>query len=175
MTDDKLKENFIKYFGEEKWDEETMLGNLFEFEQFICDYLDMELIPIIVEEMVDDSRFYVKEGYIAISKNCIKDKLEAAKCLAHELRHVYQMICVASNDPEEPLRFEWEKDFKNPIVVNDPNNQDEYTNYLGMTIELDAFAFQKFMVKEYYGVVASHASLEYDMILDLYINKHFKK
>ena len=55
MTDDKLKENFIKYFGEEKWDEETMLGRLFEFEQFICDYLDMELIPIIVEEMVDDA------------------------------------------------------------------------------------------------------------------------
>lgn len=174
MSEDKLKEEFIKYFGEETWNEETMLGELKEFEMFVCNYLNMELIPIVIEDMEDDSRFYVQEAYIAISKECIKDKIEASKCLAHELRHVYQMICVAENIESEPLRIEWEKDLRNPVVVNDPNSAEEYTNYIGMTIEIDAFAFQKFMVKEFYDITVNYPILEYDLILDLYINKTFK-
>ena len=38
MTKQELKEKFIEYFGEEKWCEEEMLTEVFEFELYVCKY-----------------------------------------------------------------------------------------------------------------------------------------
>ena len=46
---DELKEKFIKYFGEEKWNQEELLGKLHEYDMDICDVLGIECIPIVFE------------------------------------------------------------------------------------------------------------------------------
>lgn len=173
MNDKEFKSEFIKYFGEEKWNEEEALGKLFEYEMFLANYLNVDPIPVVVEDMMEDSRLYIKEEYIALSKECIKNHIEALKAVSHEYRHYYQLQCIR-NGINNKLVNNWKEDFLNPVQVNDPNDVAAMTLYGFMTIEIDAFAFQKFALKKFLNIDTHHASLEYDVILDSYIDKYFK-
>lgn len=173
MNDKELKSEFIKYFGEEKWNEEEALGKLFEYEMILANYLNVDPIPVVVEDMMEDSRLYIKEEYIALSKECIKNHIEALKAVSHEYRHYYQLQCIR-NGINNKLVNNWKEDFLNPVQVNDPNDVAAMTLYGFMTIEIDAFAFQKFALKKFLNIDTHHASLEYDVILDSYIDKYFK-
>lgn len=173
MNDKELKSEFIKYFGEEKWNEEEALGKLFEYEMILANYLNVDPIPVVVEDMMEDSRLYIKEEYIALSKECIKNHIESLKAVSHEYRHYYQLQCIR-NGINNKLVNNWKEDFLNPVQVNDPNDVAAMTLYGFMTIEIDAFAFQKFALKKFLNIDTHHASLEYDVILDSYIDKYFK-
>ena len=61
--DKKLKSEFIKYFGEEKWNQENTLSKLWPIQLAICKDLGIEPIPVVVEEIEEDSRYYIKEDY----------------------------------------------------------------------------------------------------------------
>ena len=58
---------------------------------------DAYFTKLVVEEIEEDSRYYIEENYIVISDKLILDKTEALKCLIHELRHCYQFNCVRNN------------------------------------------------------------------------------
>lgn len=49
MKNNELKDSFIKYFGEEKWNQEEALAVLFKVEFKLCDYLGIEPIPVITD------------------------------------------------------------------------------------------------------------------------------
>ena len=74
LTEQELKEEFIKYFGEEKWNHENMLSKLWPIQLDICKDLSIDPIPVVVEEIEEDSRYYIKEDYIAISEKLIMDE-----------------------------------------------------------------------------------------------------
>ena len=173
MSDKELKESFIAYFGQEKWDEEEALGKLFEYEMILANYLNVEPIPVVVEEMMEDSRLYVKEEYIALSKKCVRDYVEALKAISHEYRHYYQLQCIRKG-VDTNLVSNWKEDFLYPVQVDNSDDVLQMTLYAFMPIEVDAFAFQKFALMKFLDIETHHASLEYDMILDSYIDKHFK-
>lgn len=84
LSEEELKKEFIKYFGKEKWNEEEMLSNLLDFQFFVFEDLGIEPIPVIFEDIEEDSRLYVRDGYIAISRKLKNNKIECAKCIAHE-------------------------------------------------------------------------------------------
>ena len=173
MNNEEVKELFIKYFGQEKWNEEEALSKLFEYEMLLANYLEVEPIPVIVEDMMEDSRLYIKEEYIALSKKCIYNKIEALKCISHEYRHYYQLKCIEKGINNN-LVNNWKEDFLSPIIVENINDSFEMTLYSFMSIEIDAFAFQKFALKKFFDIDTKHPSFEYDCILDSYINKYFK-
>ena len=173
MDDNELKKEFIKYFGEEKWNEEEALGKLFQYEMMLANYLNVDPIPVVVEDMMEDSRLYIKEEYIALSKECIKNHIEALKAVSHEYRHYYQLQCIRKGINSK-LVNNWKEDFLNPVRVDDPEDVAAMTLYGFMTIEIDAFAFQKYALKKFLNIDTHHASLEYDVILDSYIDKYFK-
>lgn len=88
MKDKKLKQEFIKFFGEERWLEEQMLEDLFDFHLYIFNDLDIDPVPVIFEDIPEDSRLYIKDKYIAISNKLKNNKIECAKCIAYEARHI---------------------------------------------------------------------------------------
>ena len=92
ITENEFKEEFIKYFGEEKWNQENMLSKIWPLQLTICKDLGIDPIPVVVEEIEEDSRYYIKEDYIAISNKLIMDEIETVKCLLHELKHAQQRI-----------------------------------------------------------------------------------
>lgn len=173
MTRQELKEKFIEYFGEEKWCEEEMLADVFEFELYVCKHLNIDPIPIVIDEMDEDSRYYMEEDYIAISKKCIKDKLESCKCLAHEFRHKFQKY-VIDNDIKDVTRERWEASYYNPYVVTDVNSPEQLIKYICSPVEMDAFAFQRFIVNKYFDTDIEIYGFEYTMFLDFYIMEYFE-
>lgn len=162
MSDNELKDNFIKYFGIDKWNQEEMLGYLYKEELKLCNYLGIEPIPVVVDSIKEDSRYYIEDNYIVISNKLILDKTEALKCLIHELRHCYQFNCVRNN-VDNDLVNTWKEEFANAHLIE----------YGAMTTELDAFAFTKYIMKEWYNINIVFPDIVYDEILTRYINKYF--
>lgn len=74
MTNKTLKQQFIQNFGEEKWNQEEMLENLEPYEKIITQELIIDRLPVIVEEIQEDSRLDLKNMCIIISKEKIKNQ-----------------------------------------------------------------------------------------------------
>lgn len=53
MNNKKLKKDFIKYFGIDKWNQEEMLSFLYKEELKLCKHLGIDPIPIITDTIMD--------------------------------------------------------------------------------------------------------------------------
>lgn len=162
MSDKELKENFIKYFGEEKWNQEEMLALLYKEELKLCKYLNIEPIPVIADAIEEDSRYYIEENYIVISDKLILDKTEALKCLIHELRHCYQLNCVRNNLDNKLVNI-WKEELQEFKIID----------YGNSTMELDAFAFTKYIMNKWYNINIIFPDIVYDELINMYIDKYF--
>jgi len=60
----------------------------------IANRLGIDPLEIKFEEMIDDSRLYIKEEYVAINKKYENNYVECAKAIAHEYRHVFQFYYI---------------------------------------------------------------------------------
>ena len=161
------KENFEKFFGTEELKRQECLAKLNPTLLRLSAYLGIDPIPVVCEKLNEDSRYYVADNYIAISEDLIENEVEALKCLIHEVRHYYQIICVNHNITREPLLSLWQEELK-----LDYNNMPvEESMCLG--IELDAYAFTKFIMKNWFNVNVIHNDKNYDIALTNYIAKYF--
>ena len=165
-NEEKLKEEFIKNFGPEKWCEEEMLSKLIPLSMEVSDFLGIDTYPILFEKLDDDSRVYFKEEYIAINEKYKDNYTECAKCLVHELRHIYQLFYVAESSEEKALRMKEELALLSNLNPHDPV-------YSFQEIEIDAYAFTKWYLKKYKDIDAIHPSKDYELLITAYMNKYF--
>ncbi|MDO9629450.1 MAG: hypothetical protein Q7I99_06085 [Acholeplasmataceae bacterium] len=131
----------------------------------IADQLGIEPLDIKFEDLTDDSRLYIKENYVAISRKYENDYEECAKCIAHEYRHVFQIfyVCLFKNNRLKRL----EKELQG--VVNSSNMKNNGSNYTSQEIELDAFAFTKYYLETYESIPVINRMSGYDEIIDKYL------
>ena len=173
LSEEELKKRFIESFGEEKWEEEEALVPIDQLNFKLCDFLGIEPVPILFEEMYEDARYYNELNYIGLSNKYVHDEIECKKSLIHEVRHLYQKHCISHENEKlklvtKHLINEWKKDFKtNQRLV--PENQ-----LMFMSIEVDSFAFTKYILKEWFNYDYHHYDEIYDTLLTLYIDKYFK-
>lgn len=142
-----------------------MLGNIDELAEMLCEYFNLEPIPIIHGTILEDSRFYPKKQYIIISDEKLKDKVEAQKCLIHEIRHHYQYTCVSTNNLSEPLLEQWRQE----LEIYDTLAPDVQ---LCTFLEIDAYAFTKVIMKQWFNKDIIHYDDEYEEAINLYIKKY---
>ena len=171
MSVEELKVAFINSFGEEKWAEEEMLGKLIKLSMDVADLLGIDYLPIMFEEMAEDSRIYFKEEYIAINEKYKDNYIECAKCVTHELRHVYQLFYVRLSNDAKAKRMKEELANMKEL---DPNDLNSISNYSFQEIEIDAFAFTKWYLKNYLDIEVIHPSKDYEKLINAYLEKHFK-
>lgn len=174
MSDKEIKSEFIKYFGKDKWNEEEAIENLNDIEYILSEILVLPTIPVITEDIPEDSRLDLKKQAIIISRKLILNKTEAVKCLVHEYRHLYQQV-ILQTAPEHPLYNKWLKNLKNmKNTVVDVNDPEEYTKYLLQPLELDAFAYTKYFFKKYLNQELICFNEEIEKVFDKYINTYIK-
>ena len=173
MSDEEIKKQFIENFGIEKYEELEVLGKLEGLNWRLCDFLGIEPVPIIFEEMEEDARYYDKLDYIAISSRYVHDEIEQMKSLIHEVKHLHQQYCISHKN--EKLKFapnilirQWEDDFKKNQRLIPLDEQ------MCMPVEVDAFAFTKYILKNWFNFDYHHYDEAYDTILSLYIDKYYK-
>lgn len=175
MTDEELKTEFIKYFGEDKWNEVEAIENLNDIEYILSEVLAIPTIPVITEDIPEDSRLDFKNKAIVISKKLILNKTEAVKCLVHEYRHLYQQV-ILQTTPEHPLYNIWLENMENiKNTVSNINDPEEYTSYILQPVELDAFAYTKYFFQKYLNQDLNCFHPEIELVFDKYIQKYLTK
>ena len=174
MSEEELKERFINSFGIDKWNEYEVLISIDKLVLSLCDFLNIDYVPVIFEEIgIEDSRYYDELNYIAINKKYINNILEIRKSIIHEVKHAHQKYCV-SHKENKKLNFapaflieKWSEDFKkNQRLV--PLNEINL-----MSVEIDAFAFTKYILKEWFNYDYHNFDPVYDELLSLYCKKFF--
>jgi len=75
----------------------------------IANRLGVDPLEINFEEMIDDSRLYIKEEYVAINKKFENDYVECAKAIAHEYRHVFQLFYANTLNDNRARRWRMER------------------------------------------------------------------
>ena len=165
MDEKKLKEEFIKYFGEERWNQEEILGDLQQVVFDVCKrWLAIKPIPVLFGEHIgtDEARLVVKEQVIWLNTKNQNDKVELLASLLHELEHMYQILYVANFDTPKAKR--WKTELDNYIGGEDP------VGNLLQEIELDANAFSQIVLASDYGIHYEHQ----DPIIQELINRYIK-
>ena len=86
---DQLKEEFVKYFGEELWDEQDMLKEYQDIVDLVSkDYLGIEPIPVVFESLDEDiSRYDFKLQAIILNRKYKNNHIELIDSCLHELEH----------------------------------------------------------------------------------------
>ncbi len=133
--------------------------------QRIADRLGIDPLVIKFEEMIDDSKLYIKEEYVAINKKFENDYEECVKSIAHEYRHVFQIFYVSLFSNERSKR--WKKELQG--VVNSSNMDSNGSNYIAQEIELDAFAFTKYYLEKYENMKVDNKIDKLDFYIQEYI------
>ena len=168
LSNEELKEEFLKYFSEEQWNQEESLSKLWPVQLALSELLGVEPIPVVVEDIKEDSRFYTKDLYISISKNKISDDAKALQCLIHEYKHYQQYMCIIYNMTEVPFYKKWKEEFETKNI-----NNLTYEEIICQTVEIDATAFEIHILKEWFDIEINHPDPLYNKVLKLYINKYF--
>lgn len=133
----------------------------------IANRLGIDPLDIKFEDMIEDSRVYIKENYVAINKKHENDYEECAKCIAHEYRHIFQLFYVNIFNDERSER--WKKELQG--AVNSSNMDNTGSNYISQEIELDAFAFTKYYLEEFENIEVVNKIDK----LDFYILEYIKR
>lgn len=119
----------------------------------------------------DDSRLIIKPNIkILINERFKNDFYESAKALVHEYRHWFQINWVYYMD--DTLSRKWKNAYNKAISLENAdilNNIDDSTTYAMQEIEIDAFAFTKYYLEKYEGLVVVHPNEQYEKIISKYI------
>lgn len=173
LSEEELKENIKKYFGEEYLIQEETLSKLFPFQYYVTDILGTLPIPIIYETIEQDSILDIKDECIIINQKYYNNLLESAKCIAHEQRHYYQLSLI-TQCPNDPLSIRLKEEFNNETKITDFNDDNQILNYQYQEKEIDAFAFTQVIISSYYHINTIHPDKQYQKIIDLYKQKYYK-
>lgn len=163
INNKKLKNEFIKWFGEEKWEEEDTLAFVQQLLLMVCDeYLGIEPIPIIFEEVPGNiSVLDVKERCIKLNPKYKDDKVMLVAASVHELEHWYQILYVSNYDTPKAKR--WRLELENYISDKNPD-----MNIL-QEIEIDAEAFTQVVLDTEFGITYRNPNPLLQELIDKYI------
>lgn len=168
---DQIDKDFIEAFGIEQFKIQEAFNKLEQFSELVAEYLEVSVLPIVSEPIKEDSRIYYKEQFIMLRPDISLNELEAKKAIAHEYRHYYQFLCIKNAKYDEPLLHQYLEGFQYMIVHG--NKNDGTSDYYSLIIEIDAFAFQKYFLKEVLGIETHYPNEDYDKILDKFIKNFY--
>lgn len=147
------------------------MKDLRKLQNEVADYLGIDPLSIKFEDLVEeDSRLYTQEEYVGINVKYKNDYLECAKAITHEYRHVFQIFYANLFDTETAIR--WKQLLATHI--NSATMNENGSNYINQELEIDAFAFTKFYLKQYEHIDVKNKMYGLDKYLDAYIIKNIK-
>lgn len=145
---------------------------LIKLSEEVAYYLGIDLIPIEYENLeIDDSRLILKPiPKILLNVKYENNFIESAKCITHEMRHIFQIYYV--NLMNDKLARIWKEELAQAkSSANIDVNSNEYNDYSLQAIELDAFAFSQFYLRRY-NVFFEYEDKKFQRLVEEYIKKY---
>lgn len=173
LSEEELREKIKQYFGEEYLIHEETLSRLYSFQYYATNILGTLPLPIIYDNIEQDSILDAKDECIIINQKYYNNLLESAKCIAHEQRHYYQLSLI-TQCPNDPLSIRLKEEFENEIKITDFNDDEQLLNYQYQEKEIDAFAFTQVIISIYYHIKTTHPDKQYQAIIVAYKQKYYK-
>ena len=154
-----IKEEFVKYFGEELWNEQEAMKEYQDVVNLVSSkYLCIEPIPVVFESLEEDiSRYDFKLQAIILNRKYKDDHIELMDSCLHELEHHWQRIYIANNDTPKARR--WKSELKHYDKLN-----------VTQEIEIDACAFAQVILLCEFGIIHKHSNKYIQYLIDDYIN-----
>lgn len=160
---EKLKDEFIKYFGEEKWNQEDVLTKLNEIITYLKPNWFPFEIPVILFadfKMDEAARYEPKEDIILLNESHQDDLLELLDSVCHELEHKYQILYAYAYDTPKALR--WRNGLENYHTDENP-----VENVL-QELELDAYAFSQVLIYTEFEITVKEENEYFQALIDDY-------
>ena len=171
-NDSELKNEFIKNFGEDHWEEEEVLAVLIKDCMHISVFLGVEALPICFENLSVDSGLVLEyPAHIEINRKYLHNHVECLKSIAHELRYVYQIY--KASDPETDRHNRWKNELVNHFTPMDLNDKASIVEYNSKEVELDSYAFTQVILKQEYNLTIKHPNKAYQILIEAYIDKYY--
>lgn len=164
MTEKELKEEFIKYFGEELWEEEEILVFLQNVLFEVCnDYLGViHPVPVLFEDLEgNDSILDLENECIFLNRKNKGNKTLLMACVIHEATHLFQIAYAATENTLKARR--WREELKHYIDDSNPVG-----NVL-QEIEIDAEATAQIVLSCEYGLTYKHPDDTIQALIEEYI------
>ena len=145
---------------------------LIKLSEEVAEYLGIDLIPIEYKNLeIDDSRLILKPiPKIVLNMKYENNFIESAKCITHEMRHIFQIYYV--NLMNDKLARIWKEELAQAkSSANIDVNSNEYNDYSLQAIELDGFAFSQFYLRRY-NVFFKYEDKKFQRLVEEYIKKY---
>lgn len=164
MEDKKLKEEFIKYFGEETCNQEEILAKLRKVSVDICNrWLGIEPIPLLFSDDIgtDEARLDITEQVIWLNVKNQNNYIDLLESVIHELEHLYQIYYVCNFDTPKAKRWKSE-------IINYIGGENKFRNLM-QEIEIDAMAFAQIVLNDDYGIYYKHQDPTIQEVIENYM------
>lgn len=172
LTDEELKKEFLKYFDEEKWDEIDITSKLDKLEIYINNkYLKLDYIPIIFDDIKQESKYDNKLDTIIINKNYLYKFDVAIRLMLIELRHAYQIKVLKNMESTNIDILKIQEELKNDSYPKDYNDIKVISDYLYQLKEIDKFSFMLLILKELFDFEYHYPEVIYDELIHQYAKK----
>lgn len=160
-----LKEEFIKYFGEEKWEEEEILEIIQDVAFNVCtNWLGLDIIPILFKEAnyPEVAGYDITNQVIWLDKKNMGNMVDLMDSVIHELEHYYQLHYVVNYNT--PMALRWKNELDNYIT------SENVIGNLTQEIEIDAMVFSQIVLETDYGIIYRHENHLIQELIDNYIH-----
>lgn len=151
---------------------EDIQDKLIKLSEEVATYLGIDLIPIEYKNLeIDYSRLILKPILkIVISIKYEDNFAESAKCITHEMRHIFQIYYV--NLMNDKLARIWKEELAQAKSSANINvNSNEYNDYSLQAIELDDFAFSQFYLRKN-NIFFKYENKKFQRLVEEYIKKY---
>lgn len=138
-----------------------------ELQDKLCEILGVDKLKIIRKEIKEDAILDLINNQIIISSKYNDSIIESKKALIHEMRHQYQLYCIALDIKEEKMRKMWAFELKHDEQIF----KSEFRNLL--FTEIDAYAFTKIYMKREYDFNIKYSN-KYEKIVKDYLKNDLK-
>ena len=174
LTEEELKEEFLKYFTLKDWDAQERCAELDEITNYIITkYFPMDFVPTVFDKIKDESYYDIELDAIIINEDYLYKPDVSIRLLLMELRHRYQIkVLTNSKIDNEFIKTIKEEILKDDSYPKDYDNVEELSNYLYLTKSIDRFAFMVVMLKEIWDLTYHYPQVIYDEIIHQYANKN---
>ena len=135
---------------------------ILKIQKELTDKLGLIDVPVKFEDIVEEARLEIQNNCIIISKKIIDDKLECIKAIVHELRHIYQILCIKYDVEIEIYRNKWKEELQN-------GSAKEIYSF----VEIDAYAFTKYYLTKKMNIKYNYDNKDLDELTNIYLEKYF--
>ncbi|MBP3503523.1 MAG: hypothetical protein J6K18_00140 [Bacilli bacterium] len=145
---------------------------LIKLSEEVAEYLGIDLIPIEYENLeIDDSRLILKPiSKIVINIKYENNFLESAKCITHEMRHIFQIYW--ANLMDDKFARIWKEELAQAKSSANINvNSNEYNDYSLQAIELDVFAFSQYYLRNR-NIYFKYEDKRFQRLVEEYMKKY---